>query len=203
MKASSRRTEGGTEGLGRRDELLRAIAGYFEEVGFQGFSFRGAAKASDISTMTLARHFGNLDGLLDALMEKQLENVSAMVNAWPKPTGRGPVADLRAFLRTKNCPLFDSSVGNAWQEMSSHFESASATPAMRALNRKLYLNGRSVFESILENHGWKKGEAHQVAGALYTALRGANRDFRVHGDRAMAIQDCMQVLDWVEASLKR
>lgn len=186
----------------RREDLLRTISVYFEEVGPQRFSFRGAAKVAKVSTMTLSRHFGNLDGMLDALLEKQLEHVSAVINSWPKPTGRGPVADLRAFLRSKSCPLFDINSGKAWQELSLLFESTNATPAMRKLHRKLYLSGRAVFESILEEHGWQKTEAHQVAGALYTTLRGATRDFRVHRNREMALQDCMQVLDWVEASRK-
>ena len=58
-------------GIQRRDQLLDAARRLVDERGFQGLSVESVAQAAGISRPIIYGHFGNLDGLIDALLERE------------------------------------------------------------------------------------------------------------------------------------
>jgi len=73
-----------------RDRLL-AAAGQLLDSGDRNFSTRAVCDLADVKAPTLYHHFGNRQGLVDAVLE---QGYSQYVGS-PRPSG-DPVADVRA-----------------------------------------------------------------------------------------------------------
>ncbi len=56
----------------RREQLLDVTAGIVADTGFQGISILSVARAAGISRPIVYEHFGDLNGLLGALVEREM-----------------------------------------------------------------------------------------------------------------------------------
>ncbi|GAA3172283.1 hypothetical protein GCM10020255_061660 [Rhodococcus baikonurensis] len=74
------------------DSLLTAALEVFHELGYHGASVRDIAKRAGVTVPTLYYHHGNKQGILVALMEPGIENVTARASAAVDAAGPSPTA---------------------------------------------------------------------------------------------------------------
>jgi AcrR family transcriptional regulator len=78
-----------------RQALIDATDALLAERGLQGFSLREVARRSGVSPAAPAHHFGDAQGLLDAVATRAFEGLTAALEAGNARGGDDPVARLR------------------------------------------------------------------------------------------------------------
>jgi AcrR family transcriptional regulator len=81
-----------------RERILESVALVFAEEGFDGARTRALAQAAGVNVATLAYHFGDKQGLYDALVDRAYQKVLELDLAVPADGDRE--ARLRAVVRT-------------------------------------------------------------------------------------------------------
>jgi AcrR family transcriptional regulator len=64
----------------RRQQLLDATAGILSAKGFQGVSIQSVAQAAGVSRPIVYEHFGDLDGLLEALVKREMSRAGEQIS---------------------------------------------------------------------------------------------------------------------------
>lgn len=64
----------------RREQLLDVTTELIVERGFQGISIEAVAQRAGITRPIVYKHFGDLDGLLEAVVEREMERALAQVS---------------------------------------------------------------------------------------------------------------------------
>lgn len=65
-------------GIKRREQIVRSAAKVFAEMGYSGGSIRTIAARVGVSPATLIQHFGNKEGLLEAVLEAWTRETDAI-----------------------------------------------------------------------------------------------------------------------------
>src|SRR3954451_10946593 len=91
-------------GAARREQILDVTKEIVEESGFHAVSIDRVARAAGVTRPVVYTHFGDLDGLLNALVDRGNQGtLEALSRTVPAPGGRPEdvlFASLRRFLET-------------------------------------------------------------------------------------------------------
>ncbi|QIP39031.1 transcriptional regulator, TetR family' [Rhodococcus erythropolis] len=120
--------------------LLTAALEVFHELGYHGASVRDIAKRAGVTVPTLYYHHGNKQGILVALMEPGIENVTARASAAVDAAGPSPTAQFGNLVEA--CVL----------HMTSRSDIAFLDSELRYLEdaeRKSYAAKRKKLENLL------------------------------------------------------
>ncbi len=188
----------------RRSQLLAAIGRYLDRVGLVNFSYRGAARAAGITTVTLGRYFENRDGLLDALLEDETRRLLLRVRSETEAlAGDRLLTGLRRLVEDDGSYLYDLDWAGAWRALSSLASTSSAPLRMRQRYLRAFEAGRQFDIDWLRREGLPPGRARVLGSALYSFMRGVFGDYLLNQDRDSAREAYRAVLRWLEMELTR
>src|SRR6476659_5828599 len=85
----------------KRERILAAAERIFARHGFFAAKVSDVAKEAGVADGTIYLYFKNKDDLLISLFERRMQEVNERLReATAKVAGRGPVEELRAFVKT-------------------------------------------------------------------------------------------------------
>lgn len=187
----------------RRAEMLQVISEYLDQVGLINFSFRGAAKAADVSPTTLIRYFNNRDELLDALLEHWMQAlVSRTVKASRSEPSNDVIGFYREFVADLGSVLYDSNWTGPWHQLAVLSESPKAPKAMRERYLRAWQSGLDNDVKVLRANGLSPSAAETIGRTFYSCKRGIHRDYCLHQDRKAAQREYECLIFWLESSLQ-
>jgi TetR/AcrR family fatty acid metabolism transcriptional regulator len=93
--------EAGSDKRDKRERILSAAERIFARHGFFAAKVSDVAKEAGVADGTIYLYFKNKDDLLISLFERRMQEVNERLReATAKVAGRGPIEELRAFVKT-------------------------------------------------------------------------------------------------------
>lgn len=186
----------------RRLELIKKISFYLEEVGLLEFSFRGAAKAADVSPMTLVRYFNNRDGLLDELLEYAFkEKVKDVESSWPGNLNNSLVESMRELILDLESEVYALDSNSLWIQLTLLAESPKAPNSMKTRYLNIYFTSRDYIIALLNSQGLPIERATEVGSALNSFANGVYRDYYLHQNKKIAQSSFKLMVKWLQEEM--
>ncbi len=186
----------------RRLELIKKISIYLEEVGLLEFSFRGAAKAADVSPMTLVRYFNNRDGLLDELLEYAFkEKVKDVESNWPGNLNNNLVESMRELILDLESEVYALDSNKLWKQLTLLAESPKAPNSMKTRYLNIYFASRDYIIALLNSQGLPIERATEVGSALNSFSNGVYRDYYLHQNKKIAQSSFKLMVKWLQEEM--
>ncbi|MGF7059028.1 TetR/AcrR family transcriptional regulator [Brassicibacter mesophilus] len=188
----------------RRLELLKSISFYLEDVGLLEFSFRGAAKAANVSPMTLVRYFDNRDGLLDELLEYSAKTyITHLENTWSANLMENPVETIRKLICDLQNKVYDIESKKLWIQLTLIAESPNATSSMKERYKNIYYISRDYIVQLLKNLGVSIERATDIGNAFHSFSNGVFRDYYTHKNKEIARSSFNLLLNWLQTEIDK
>jgi AcrR family transcriptional regulator len=186
----------------RRAQLLDAVSEYLDQVGLVNFSYRGAARAAGVTTVTLGRYFENRDGLLDALLEDATQNLLSRVRAETEVmAGDSLLVGLRRLIEDNSSYLYDLDWAGAWRALSMLASTSGAPLSMRQRYLRAFEAGREFDIDLMRGEGVPPARARVLGTTFYSFMRGVFGDHLQSEDIDSAREGYRAVLRWLEMEL--
>ncbi len=173
-----------------REQLLHAALKVYSTSGVRGATTKRIAQAAGVNEVTLFRHFGSKDALLqEALAQK----ARALFEAGLPPTPVDPAAELLEFARAHFAALWEHRelIRVAMGEFADHPESTHvACQASARFDEEL-----QAYLTSLKSHGMASGDwdpdsaASMLLGTLFSDVMGRDcmpQCYRIPSDEAIA-----------------
>ena len=149
---------------GKRDAIVAAAQLVFLDHGYQGAAMAGIAKAADVSTATLYKHYANKETLFEAVVADRIRSFDTAFpanNVDPNlPLEEGLKLISASFVEL----LRDEDTLNIFRIIISE---VSRFPELKD---KIYTLGRNPFRARLIAYLQKQAELGAVANASFTAM---------------------------------
>lgn len=179
-----------------RERIVDAADQLFYRQGYEHTSFADIADAVQISRGNFYHHFKSKDEILDAVIERRLQNTSNMLAQW-EAEGKQPADRIRSFIqilimnRTKikqyGCP-----VGTLCTELAK-LDHASQTDA-----NKLFTLFRTWLRKQFTQLG-HKADADRLAMHLLARSQGVATLASAFHDEKFIRQEVKQMEDWLKS----
>ncbi|WP_336716573.1 TetR/AcrR family transcriptional regulator [Arthrobacter sp. USHLN218] len=176
-----------------RDALMSAVMRIVANKGLRGVTYRAVASEAGVNHNLIAHHFGSLEALLTATMERAVERAISNTEL-----------ALFADLDERYADTLIASVSSEPEVHLFQFEmllEARRHPELRESSRRLYDNYVASVQDGLRRRGLEADD--ELCSAVFAALDGLMLQFLTIGDPEKIKAAVLQVGNLVSSTLKK